>query len=629
MLLLAQQTEAAPIPESTFEENDRSAPFADAETYPAPAEELFATTAGSNAVAYAECNYGGKARTVGTPMVMHGLNGVRSLKVPAGHCVNLYNKAGYNDNTQGEMLAIHGPVSIQCLSTIQVKGSKASWLTETSSYKMGPCPSATTTALATSAVKIAADATGSDLTKISDAAANAATDNFGSVTASSTRAGKSDGVAFPYDEHPLTRADLQVMGTQQVMTSTGMQVGEPVSTEPVKVAVAKTLFKDTAVAKVTTAEEDEKDDEDGANKTADAKTVAPVAAVAVKVVKTTEEKVDDDSIAKQKIYIPFPGRKSEIESIDDPEDLVKHAPNKVGCDPNVGCPQSGAAPEPVVKAAFKKCGYTCMKDPIKHVILDHKLCMKHPDNHACKACLACAFPIMTKATGVDYTITRPAPKPGEKKAAAKVGEVPPNEGAISADASTSGGGHYYIGAGRRRVGAGFGRRRTPYVTPKAKAKAAMKALPAVKSGAAEIVKKTVIVPESPVHPFGKKTVETVVPVTIASIAEKKADDKAKAAPATLPVVNVAKPSTAAVAKVVAKQAAARQAAVTKVLAKTAVVKAEVKAAKAAPPTEEDKRKDAATEWAEKVEAKAEEKVKADETMAAMPVMAATADNMPN
>lgn len=499
------------------------------------------------------------------------------------------------------MLAIHGPVDIPCLDRIPTKGG--SWQSETRSYKMGPCPAATSEALATSAVHIAAAAS-DDLEAISHEAADDATAQFGTVVASSTRAGHRDGLAYAYDAHSLTKADLQVM--------MGSTVQGVVTTEdaPAQVEVPKKLFADTVIGKVTAKEEEVKA---VVEQTADAKDV-PKKVAGVPEHKSQEEALDDKIIKGQKISVAFPKTKSALDRIDDPEDLATAKPNSVGCDPNVGCPSSGEVPHLVVTSAFKACGYTCEKDSIKHIPLDHKICMANPAAHECKQCLACALPKMSKATGVTYEITREGKVGGKASVVAK----PLQEGATINDAHLSATGHYYIGAGRRRVGSGFGRRRAPALTTTEKrVHEAAQANPLVKTGDAKVVVKHVKVVVSAEHPDGIATTVHVVPVT------PKGHAAAKKAKATkpLPVVNLApKPVPAGLAKgealgkTVTVQGVKTQEIVS---AKTGVaitpkVIAPASATSVAKETAAEKRTDAATAWAKKVEAKEAEKAKEDQ-----------------
>merc|ERR1712188_293088 len=74
--------------------------------------ELFQEDTQETAKGFTECDFGGKARSEDTPLVIRGHNDVASLKVPSGQCAALFTKAGYNGAARGEMLEIRGPKNV-------------------------------------------------------------------------------------------------------------------------------------------------------------------------------------------------------------------------------------------------------------------------------------------------------------------------------------------------------------------------------------------------------------------------------------------------------------------------------------------------------------------------------------
>jgi hypothetical protein len=513
-LFLAPQVEAKDdtVGDRAFQEIPDVAPLMET--------ELVEVTGSSRAQAFAECDYQGKAREVGTPIVINGHNGVRSLKVPSGECVSLFNKEGYNDDEEGQMLEVRGPVNIHCLDKVALKGGKGNWLTDTRSYKMGRCAPQESVQLATSAVKAAA-VSASDLHALSAKAVEAATGQFGSVVVSYTHPSHlNDGIAYPYEQHKLAKADLEVM-------QTGMQVKEIVTTtgdEASATTVPPASYEGSTESPASESATDVNPDdalkamkafEDGSDTTpaptSDAAFTPPggwhstSAHAALKIANAEYKQAKAEAGSNTspleseperpvwhgnatehfknshlKINMPFPASPAP----DDPEDMLRRDQranfNATGhdCDPDLGC---GEQP---------------------------KLCVDKNSAELCaefKAKGSCTF---------DYA---------ERDCQKTCALCPPDEGSIYSDQSIGPMGHLYLGKSRRRIGAGFGRRRAALPTPEEIEEAKLKASAKYKSGMYDIKKVVETVPETPLNPDGKKATFELVP---------KPEDEAKVEAAT-------------------------------------------------------------------------------------------------
>jgi len=416
--------------------------------------------------------------------------------------VTLFNKEGYNDDTTGQQLEVRGPVDIHCLDKIPLNGGKGNWLTSTRSYKMGGCAAEESVALATNAVKVAASTSLNDLHALSAKAISAATGEFGSVVVSYTRAHDDDGIAYPYDHHALTKAALEVMqtGAMDVVTTTEDDALSAASATTIAASeYAKAAAESDAFKKIEAFE-------DGSQTTppptsGDAFTPAggwhsTSAHAALKManaeyheakaaagsntspLESESEKPEWHGNATAyfkdshlKIEIPFP----ESHSPDDPEDMLKHDlkanSNKTGGGSHPCADKNSAE----LCADFKRKG-SCTFD--------------YAERDCKKTCQLC----------------------------------PPDQGSVWSDASLdTTTGHYSLGHGRRRIGAGFGRRRAPVATRIAKHIGMLKNSAKYKSGDYEIKHGESDVPKTVEYPDGKKKWVALVP---------KAKDEAKIANAT-------------------------------------------------------------------------------------------------
>lgn len=468
---LAAQVESRASPDDIVAEASVH-PFEDATI----AETEFYQEEGENAAkVFPQCGFQGKPRNTGTPMVINGHNNVASLKVPSGQCVSIFTKAGYNDGTVGEMLSIRGPMNVACLAGVKTRDGQSNWLAVAQSYKMGPCTAKPTEDMATSAIKTAAASAG-DLSELSHKAVAAAKGEFGSMMSSYTKSDTEDGIAYPYDQHKIAYDADQVEGlatSMTVMTGSKMAVTEEAtgSAEGIKSYPYEehpAIEQNEAVEKPNTEAEEEADpdalkdaacegicdaagpgvcvSEADALKPACAKCAECHKHAAVSHAVLSAEKLAGGSAlgkfedggehgyehahlgdeAWKKFHVPFPKlpnpkpfRRGNQPS-DDLEDL-KHVKNKLGCDPNLGCREP---PPPCAD-----------KDSLE-------ICEDYLANGDCQ------FDFVKKNCQLTCDL---CPKP---------------EGSISSDAYTGPGGHYYIGSARRRIGAGFGRRRrTPAPPP--------------------------------------------------------------------------------------------------------------------------------------------------------------------
>jgi len=452
-VMVGQQAESSDIPAAVlgFQEADVEAsvhPFEDVE------EGLFQEDANPVvAQAFMGCGFQGEARSLGTPMVVAGHNNVGSLKVPTGQCVSLFNKPGYNDGHEGEMLAIRGPMNVPCLDSIKLREGTLSWKDATQSYKMGPCTAKPTNEMATAAIKDAAKRV-PDLFSLSNAAKKAAEGQFGSIVRSFTKSDKEDGIAYPYDIHQVVMHDAEFMG-EVVKTSEE----DPGTTAAVAAEAAKQeTTQETPYAEHAIVKEDDKIEHDPEPKAAGS-------GGSNKAAGSGGFKWKHEALGKQawtKFHIPFPKAVSPKpfkdtgnSPTDDMDDLLRDAKkNSAGCDPLLGCVEP---PKPCTdKDAFD-------------------VCSDYVTNGDCQ---------------FDFV---------QRDCQKSCGLCPPPQGSISSDAHLGPMGHYYLGGGRRRIGAGFGRRRhTP--APKKKEK---NTITSPKSPEKETEK----VPASILHPDGKKEVE--------------------------------------------------------------------------------------------------------------------------
>jgi hypothetical protein len=406
--------------------------------------ELFETeTAEANmAQAFSEVDFKGAARNQGTPLVIRGHNDIASLKVPSGQCAALFTKAGFNGAAAGEMLKIRGPINVPSLEAYQLQGGQSNWREATHSYKMGPCTVEPEEDLATAAIKAAA-ASKPDLSSISHVAQGVARGQFGSIVHSFTHADKNDGVAHSYAETrlPVTLQTGQVVSTNEVDPETAAAAAQAAQMKPYPYAEHKLAQETAGMMHVTVG---------GAGSAYSSGTPDTTPA---------EPAIPGGGL---KIDLPFPRKVSPIpfhkgnRPADDMEDLRKMTgKNSLGCDKDLGC---GSGPPP---------------------------CQDSSDLEMCQDYLArgdCQF---------DFA---------QRECKESCGLCPKDQGAISSDAHLGPNGHYYIGSARRRIGAGFGRRRrTPVPKPYV-------------SGAPPPPKKVTVKTEvSILHPDGKKTVEEKPP----------------------------------------------------------------------------------------------------------------------
>jgi hypothetical protein len=449
-LLVGQQAESYDIaaPANDFQETIREdevvAPFEDID------ESLYQedVEAPVLATAFMGCGFQGESRNVGTPMVVSGHSNIGSLKVPAGQCASLFDRNGYNDNTEGHMLSIRGPMDVPCLSDIKLHENGPTWKDITASYKMGPCDAKPTEEMATAAVKAAAE-TVPDLQSLSNAAKKAAEGHFGSIVQSFTKSDKDDGIARPYSPRVVSKI-AQLMG---------VGAGAPPGPSPVVKTndVKPYPFNKHKVVEDLDKIETHKKKATGSG--AGSAGVRPAAGSAL-------FKWEHDHLgaaAWKKFSIPFPKLPSPVPfkhdngPVDDAEDLIHDAKkDAMGCDPLLGC----RPPPP-----------PCMDNDPKQICADY---VANGD---------CQF---------DFV---------ERDCRKSCNLCPPDEGSIASDAYTGPAGHYYLGSARRRIGAGFGRRRrSPVPHPKGSGK---RPITAPKPEHKEVVK----VPVSILHPNGRKTIE--------------------------------------------------------------------------------------------------------------------------
>jgi len=407
------------------------------------AASLFQLHSEEAATAFSQCGFQGEARNEGTPLVMDGKNEISSLKVPAGQCASLFTKAGYNSAASGEMLEIRGPMNVACLSAFKLKDGRSTWKEHTHSYKMGSCAVKPTNELASAAVKTAA-ASAPDLTSLAHAAEEAARGHFGSVVLSSTQS-KGDGVAYPYDQHAIVRQDMQVM-------QTGMH--EVVDTDEPDAGTENT----TATAPYPYAEHplaEETDDIEG----------QPNGTATGSAFQWEHDHLGDQAWKQFHLVYPhysnpIPDEKEPGPADDEEDILYPKAKNSVGCDKLLGCREP---PPP------------CQDKDAKDVCEDY---VANGD---------CDF---------DFAI---------RDCKRSCGKCPASEGAISSDAYVGPSGHYYLGESRRRVGAGFGRRRRSPAPPKAPAPGNTTA----SKPEVEVVTHVKKVEPSILHPEGTETVTEV------------------------------------------------------------------------------------------------------------------------
>lgn len=499
---LAAQVESRASPDDIVAEASVH-PFEDATI----AETEFYEEEGENAAkAFPQCGFQGQPRNTGTPMVINGHNNVASLKVPAGQCVSIFTKAGYNDGTEGEMLSIRGPMNVACLAGVKTRDGQSNWLASAQSYKMGPCTAKPTEDMATAAVKTAA-ASADDLSELSHKAVAAAQGEFGSMMSSFTKSDNQDGIAYPYDQHKIAFATDKMEGVatgMTVMAGSKMAVHEEEAPAEGSAAPVPAQYpyhehaaveENEAVEKPNTEAEEESDPDsphvcegicDAAGPgvcVSEQDAVKPACAACAEchknaavshAVLSAEKLAAGSALGSfedhyeqnkgdekwKKLHIPFPKlphtkpfRRGNSPG-DDLEDL-KHVKNKLGCDPNLGCR------EPAPPCADK--------DTLE-------ICEDYLANGDCQ------FDFVQKNCQLTCDL---CPKP---------------EGSISDDAYTGPGGHYYIGGARRRIGAGFGRRRRSPAPPPAPVTGS--AVGSAVVGESHVVK----VPVDILHPTGEEVV---------------------------------------------------------------------------------------------------------------------------
>lgn len=428
----------------------------------------------SLAQVFPTCGFQGQARDVGTPMIINGHNNVASLKVPSGQCVSLFSKEGYNDGTAGEMLAIRGPMNVACLSGIKTRDGQSTWLQAARSYKMGPCEAKPTVAMASAAVKTAAMESG-DLSELSTKALAAASGEFGSIMSSFTKADKNDGVAYPYDQHKLSYENNKLEGLAtgvQVHDKEAIGVEEAVATgsaeanapppapfpyaEHEEAEATEKIEEPNKEAEEEAGDEDEhacegicdaagpgvcQSEEDAIKPACHACAECHKKAAVSHAVLSAERAAAGSALgsfdehyehhehgdeAWKQFHVPFPTLPNPKPFAkgnspgDDLEDLEHQKKNSVGCDPILGCRE----PPPPCED----------KDSLE-------ICEDYVANGDCQ------FDFVIKNCKKSCDL---CPKP---------------EGAIASDAYTGPAGHYYLGGARRRVGAGFGRRRRTPAPP--------------------------------------------------------------------------------------------------------------------------------------------------------------------
>jgi len=445
---------------SDFQETfDEVAPFDDVD------EALFEEDSSPVvAKAFTGSNYQGEARDVGTPMVVHGHNNIASLKVPAGQCVALFSLEGYNDGHAGEMLSIRGPMNVPDLDSIKLrKDQTTSWLEATASYKMGPCTAEPTEDMATSAIKSAAQNV-PDLQSLSNVAKHAAQGNFGSIVQSFTKSDKADGISRSYDQ--VIMHDAQFLGG-------GVEDAAKTDDDTSTVVAGAGAVTPYPYADHKVVEDMDKIEGDPETNPALGGTPSGSGSGSGAGPRPKGEdglfKWEHARLGKaawKKFHIPFPKLpsphpfKDDNSPIDDADDLAKEGKkDEMGCDPMLGCRNP---PGPCVDT-----------DSID-------ICQDYVTNGDCQ---------------YDFV---------QKDCRKSCGLCPKPEGAISSDAYVGPAGHYYLGSARRRVGAGFGRRRRSPAAPKKEKKKTI-------TSPKDPTKKVVKVPVGILHPDGKKTVEVPDP----------------------------------------------------------------------------------------------------------------------
>jgi len=430
-------------------------------------DDLYQVEGNPEAQAFASVNFGGKARNEDTPVVVNGHSNIRSLRVPAGQCASLFDQPGYNEYADGQMLQVHGPMDVPDLATIALLENKGSWLEKTASYKMGKCTATTASELATNIVRLSARNT-KDLSQLSHAATQAVNNGLGSVIVSRTKQDPEDiGVAYPYDQHHGIKGAVEVM-------QTGVKEGGIVETTEYDADRDEHLIKMKPKDFSQTEVSQEIDKIEGERDYSKDMAHHDRAAAAVKELVNSGHKLHNYTAAELAahhaagvysservvpVYIPFPVVHDDPEDLKDIENAGK---NSAGCDPTTGCYEP---PVCVDQNSTKVC---------KEVV-DKGECDFQKSIDMCrKTCGYC------------------------KKAHRLTGST-------SMDVTTDSQGHYYLGQGRRRVGAGFGRRRAPVkeMDPVTKKKKELEKRACVQQGTCKIHVVEETVAKTVTNPSGK------------------------------------------------------------------------------------------------------------------------------